>query len=139
MLACEETVCDDACMICHDAVTDAVTVMSSKGILFDSKTVSKRLDMNACVKPDTYYWSTIGSMNSRIVVTGRNKINNNLEYVLVAANTMTVLNRVTVSKCAAENNFVYYVRLLHVGSRAIVVGGRFKQYIDILQIVNDQL
>ena len=139
MLACEETVCDNASYICHDAVTDAVTVISSSDILFDSKTVSKRLDMNAFVKPDTYGWSAIGSMDSRIVVTGINNINYNIEYVLVAANTMTVINRVTVSKCVDEYNYVYKIRLLYVGSRAIVIGGRYKEYIDILQIVNDQL
>ena len=106
MLACEETVCDNAYYICHDAVTDAVTVMSRGGILFDSKTVSKRLNMNASVKPDTFGCLTIGSMNSRIVVTGTNYNNYNLEYVLVAANTMTVLNRVTVSKCVEYDNYV---------------------------------
>ena len=52
---------------------------------------------------------------------------------------MTILNQVTVSKCVDEDNRVSQVRLLHVGSRAIVVGGRRRQYIDILQIVNDQL
>ena len=139
MRACEQTVCGDVETICQDAVTQTITALSPSGKLFDTRIPSAVLDLNtACVKLDG--WTAVGRLNRHIVVAGVNMSNKSIEYVLVDAQLLSVINRVTVSKdFRADRPAIRHIRLLQAAGRTIVVGSRLFRYVDILQIVNDRL
>ena len=68
------------------------------------------LDLNtACVKLDD--WTAVGRLNRHIVVAGCS--NKSIEYVLVDAQSVSVINRVTVSKdFRPDRSAIVHIRLL---------------------------
>ena len=132
----EAEICKDVETVCIDPTSQTLSVLSTAGILFDSHTPQKRIDLNtACTKLEA--WSTVGRMNSRIVVAGINSSTKSIEYVLVNASSMKVINKVTVTKNVSHP--AWHIRLLKVDSRLIVISSRWCQHVDVLQVVDDRL
>ena len=82
----ESVVCQDAETISLDAVSKSVTVLSSAGVLFVSRTPQTRLDLKTVCGSSKHIWTAFGSSSSnRIVAAGIDTSNKTIEYVLVDA------------------------------------------------------